>query len=141
MGYWRTLECLGGGQITPPCYREPLVVESRAGRHSKALHKTRQNHLSELKIEVTHDVKVWSNVKIRSMIHSKLDYASFVYECASESFNLVSGVLTQCTTPPSVWLLVPSALRQKAKRAKRLMCRAQGWMCSCLCETAYVANL
>ena len=55
----------GGGRITSPLLsREPLVVESRARRHSKALHKTRQNHLTELKIEVTCEVKVRSKVKI-----------------------------------------------------------------------------
>ena len=63
LGYWRTLECRGGSR--PLLSREPLVVESRARRHSKALHKTRQNHLSELKIEVTCEVKVRSKVKIR----------------------------------------------------------------------------
>ena len=56
----------GGGLITPPLLsREPLFVESRARRHSKALDKTLQNHLSELNIEVTCKVKVRSNVKIR----------------------------------------------------------------------------
>ena len=65
LGYWRTIECLGGGGITPPMpSHEPLVEESRARRHSKALHKTRQNHLSELKIEVKCEVKVRSKVKI-----------------------------------------------------------------------------
>ena len=57
----------GGGRITPPpplLSREPLVVESRAMRHSKALHKTHQNHLSELNIEVKCEVKVRSKVKI-----------------------------------------------------------------------------
>ena len=42
-----------------------MFVESRARRHSKALDKTLQNHLSELKIEVTCKVKVRSKVKIR----------------------------------------------------------------------------
>ena len=68
LGYWRTLECLGGGGLSRPpplLSREPLFVESRARRHSKALEKTLQNHLSELKIEVTCKVKVRSNVKIR----------------------------------------------------------------------------
>ena len=69
VGYW-TLECLwggGGGAYHAPLLlsREPLFVESRARRHSKALDKTLQNHLSELKIEVTCKVKVRSNVKIR----------------------------------------------------------------------------
>ena len=68
VGYWRTLECRGGGggRITPlPLLsRKPLVVESRARWHSKALHKTRQNHLGELKIEFTCEVKVRSKVKI-----------------------------------------------------------------------------
>ena len=67
LGYWRTLECLGGGGgggLCPLISQEPLVVESRARRHSKALHKTHQNHLSELKIEVTCEVKVRSKVKI-----------------------------------------------------------------------------
>ena len=55
----------GGGSRPPPqLSREPLVVESRARRHSKALRKTRQNHLSELNIEVTCEVKVRSKVKI-----------------------------------------------------------------------------
>ena len=69
LGYWRTLECLG--DHAPLLFREPLVVESRARRHSKALvdihsrlYKTRQNHLSKLKIEVTCEVKVRSKVKI-----------------------------------------------------------------------------
>ena len=68
LGYWRTLECLGGSLSRPPpplLSREPLFVESRARRHSKALDKTLQNHLSELKIEVTCKVKVRSKVKIR----------------------------------------------------------------------------
>ena len=54
------------GGITPPplLSREPLVVESRARRRSKALYKTRQNHLSELNIQVTCEVKIRSNVKI-----------------------------------------------------------------------------
>ena len=66
LGYWRTLECLGEADHAPPplLSREPLVVESRARRHSKDLHKTRQNHLSELKIEVTCEVKIRSKVKI-----------------------------------------------------------------------------
>ena len=50
--------------------REPLVVESRAWRHSKALDKTLQNHVSELKIEVTCEVKVRSKVKIRRFTES-----------------------------------------------------------------------
>ena len=45
--------------------REPLVVESRARRHSKPLDKKLQNHLNELKIDVTCEVSVRSNVKIR----------------------------------------------------------------------------
>ena len=65
LGYWRTLECLGGSLSRPLLSREPLFVESRARRHSKALDKTLQNHLSELKIEVTCGVKVRSKVKIR----------------------------------------------------------------------------
>ena len=65
LGYWRTLECLGGLSRPPLLSREPLVVESRARRHSKALHKTHPKHLCELKIEVTCEVKVRSNVKIR----------------------------------------------------------------------------
>ena len=65
LGYWRTLECLGG-LITPPLLsREPLVVESRARRYSKALDKTLQNQVNKLKIEVTCEVKVRSKVKIR----------------------------------------------------------------------------
>ena len=55
---------VGGGSRPPLLSREPLVVESRARRHSKALHKTCQNHLSELKIEVKCEVKVRSKVKI-----------------------------------------------------------------------------
>ena len=57
----------GGAYHAPPplLSREPLFVESRARRRSKALDKTLQNHLSELKIEVTCKVKVRSNVKIR----------------------------------------------------------------------------
>ena len=68
LGYWRTLECRGGGGggSRPLLSREPLVVESRAIRHSKALHKTRQNHLSELKIEVTCEVKVRSGQRSKS---------------------------------------------------------------------------
>ena len=65
LGYWRTLECLGGAYHAPLLSREPLFVESRARRHSKALDKTLQNHLSELKIDVTCKVKVRSKVKIR----------------------------------------------------------------------------
>ena len=66
LGYWSTLECLGGGAYHAPLLsREPLFVESRARWHSKALDKTLQNHLSELKIEVTCKVKVRSKVKIR----------------------------------------------------------------------------
>ena len=42
------LSAWGGERITPLLSREPLVVESRARRHSKALYKTRQNQLSEL---------------------------------------------------------------------------------------------
>ena len=55
------------GLITPPplLFREPLFVESIPKRHSKALDKTLQNHLSELKIEVTCKVKVRSKVQIR----------------------------------------------------------------------------
>ena len=67
LGYWRTLECLGeggGADHAPLLSREPLVVESRATRHSKALHKTHRNHLSELNIEVKCEVKVRSKVKI-----------------------------------------------------------------------------
>ena len=64
LGYWRTLECLGGFS-RPLLSRELLVVESRAKRHSKALHKTHPNLLSELKIEVTCEVKVRSNIQIR----------------------------------------------------------------------------
>ena len=45
--------------------REPLDVESWAGRHSKALHKTHSKHLSELKLEVICEVKVRSRVNIR----------------------------------------------------------------------------
>ena len=55
----------GGAYHATLLSREPLVVESRARRHSEALYKTRQNHLSELKIEVTCEVKVRSKVKIR----------------------------------------------------------------------------
>ena len=51
---WTTgapLSAWGGGAYhsPPPLSREPLVVESRARRHSKALHKTHQKHLSEFK--------------------------------------------------------------------------------------------
>ena len=56
----------GGAYHAPPLLsREPLFVECRARRHSKALDKKLQNHLSELKIEVTCKVKVRSKVKIR----------------------------------------------------------------------------
>ena len=67
LGYWRTLEYLGGGGglSRPLLSREPLFVESRARWHSKALDKTLQNHLNELKIGVTCKVKVRSKVKIR----------------------------------------------------------------------------
>ena len=54
----------GGGGSRPPLSREPLVVERRARWHSKALDKTLQNRLSELKIEVKCEVKVRSKVKI-----------------------------------------------------------------------------
>ena len=66
LGYWLTFECLGGGSRPPPplLSREPLVVESRATRHSKVLHKTHHNHLSELNIDVKCEVKVRSKVKI-----------------------------------------------------------------------------
>ena len=57
-------ECLGG-LPRPLKSREPSVVESRARRHSKALHKTHPKLLSELKIEDTCEVKVRSKVKIR----------------------------------------------------------------------------
>ena len=65
LGYWRTLECLGGAYHAPLLSSEPLVVESRARRHSKALHNTHPKLLSELKIEVTCEVKARSKVKIR----------------------------------------------------------------------------
>ena len=45
--------------------REPLVVESLARRNSKALDKTLQNHIGEIKIEVTCEFKVRSKAKIR----------------------------------------------------------------------------
>ena len=67
LGYCRTLECLGAYHAPLLLSREPLVVESRARRHSKALDKTLQNHLSELKIEVTCEFKVRSKVKIRRL--------------------------------------------------------------------------
>ena len=54
-----------GGLIHPLLSREPLVVETRARRLSNALDKALQNHVSELKIEVTCEVKVRSKVKIR----------------------------------------------------------------------------
>ena len=53
------------GLRRPLLSREPLVVESRARRHSKALHKTHPKHLSELKVEVTFEVNVGSKLKIR----------------------------------------------------------------------------
>ena len=60
------IQSLGGLSRPPPLLsREPLVVESRGRRHSKALHNTHPKHLSELKIEVTFWVKVRSKVKIR----------------------------------------------------------------------------
>ena len=67
LGYWQVAHhWVPGGLITPPLLsREPLVVESRARRHSKGLHKMHQNHLSELKIEITCEVKVRSKVEIR----------------------------------------------------------------------------
>ena len=55
----------GGSFHAPLLSRGPLVVESRARRHSKALDKTLQNLLSEVKIEVTCEFKVRSKVKIR----------------------------------------------------------------------------
>ena len=64
---WATgapLSAWGADHAPPLLSREPLVVESRARRHSKALHKTRQNHLRELKIEVKCEVKVRLKVKI-----------------------------------------------------------------------------
>ena len=64
LGYWSTLECLVGLR-RPLLSREPLVVESRARRHSKALHKTHPKHLSELKVEVKFEVKVTSKLEIR----------------------------------------------------------------------------
>ena len=68
LGYWPPSSAWGR-LITPPpppaISRTVLVLESRARRHSKALHKTHQKHLSELKIEVTREVKVRSKVKIR----------------------------------------------------------------------------
>ena len=54
----------GGADHAPLQSREPLVVESRARQHSNGLHKTRHNHLSELKIEFKCEVKVRSKVKI-----------------------------------------------------------------------------
>ena len=56
----------GGGLITPLLYREPLVAESQARRHSKALDKTLQNHLNEPRLRsYICEVKVRSKVKIR----------------------------------------------------------------------------
>ena len=55
-GYFRFWHTMLGPAYQPPpplLSREPLVVESRARWHSKALYKTLQKHLSELKIEVT----------------------------------------------------------------------------------------
>ena len=63
LGYW-PLSAWGGLSRPPLLSREPLFVESHARRNSKALDKTLQNHLSELKIEVTCKVKVRSKVKI-----------------------------------------------------------------------------
>ena len=58
--------CLGAYHAPPPLLsREPLFVESRARQHSKALDKTLQNNLSELKIVATCGVKVRSKAKIR----------------------------------------------------------------------------
>ena len=54
----------GGGGSRILQSREPLVVESRARQHSNGLHKTRHNHLSELKIEFKCEVKFRSKVKI-----------------------------------------------------------------------------
>ena len=54
----------GGGLSRPPAISRTVGVESRARRHSKALDKALQNHLIELNIEVTCEVKVRSNVKI-----------------------------------------------------------------------------
>ena len=67
LGYWRTLQCLGGGGgLSPPLLsREPLVLESRARHYSKALHNTHPKHVIKLKIEVTYEVKVRSKVKLR----------------------------------------------------------------------------
>ena len=48
----------------PPLSREPLVVDSCATRHSKAFYKTHLRHLSELKIKVTSEVKIRSNIKM-----------------------------------------------------------------------------
>ena len=45
----------GGGESRPPAISRTV---GRARWHSKVLHKTRQNHLSELKIEITCEVKV-----------------------------------------------------------------------------------
>ena len=44
--------------------REPLAVEDRAKRQSKALHKPHPKHLSELNINDTCEVKVRSNGEI-----------------------------------------------------------------------------
>ena len=41
------------GLSRPLISREPLVVESRTRRHSNALDRELQNHVSEVKIEVT----------------------------------------------------------------------------------------
>ena len=50
----------GGAYHAPPA-----ISRSRARRHSNALDNALQNHVSEFKIEVTCEVKVRSNVKIR----------------------------------------------------------------------------
>ena len=90
--YWRTLEFLGGGGLITPSpllSREPLVVESRARQHSKALHMTRTKLLSELKIEVTCEVKVGPKVKLRRfdvLVPGDQDYRTWWLKLRQNNF-------------------------------------------------------
>ena len=59
----------GGGLSRALLSREPLVIESRASRHSTALHKTHPQHLNELRLR--------SHVRSRSDHRSKSGVLTF----------------------------------------------------------------